>query len=108
MLSTLVYLISFLFLVSSVSSVSLELFELPSNTYPQGICNDGTRAGYYHDTDLSKLNKVHVHLNGGNLCDSDQTCEDRCDQDHDGQVDNRLCTASTKQAMEKNHGLVSD
>ena len=31
-----------------------ELFELPSQTYPDAICNDGTRAAYYHDTDLSK------------------------------------------------------
>ena len=94
-----------LFLVSAVSAVSLELFELPSHTYPQGVCNDGTAAGYYHDTDLSKLGKVRVHLNGGNLCDSDQTCLDCCDRDHDGEVDNHLCTADTRQTVQQDDGL---
>ena len=36
------------------NGANFELFELPSQTYPDAICNDGTRAGYYHDTDLSK------------------------------------------------------
>jgi len=92
---------------SLVSCATLELFELPSHTYPDSLCNDGTHAGYYHDTDLSKLDKVHVHLNGGNLCDSDQTCLDRCDQNHDGQIDNHLCTASTKQTVQKDTGFFS-
>ena len=82
-----------------VQSTTFELFQLPQNSYPhpQPYCNDGTQAGYYHDTDYSKLGKVHVHLEGGNLCDSDGDCEVRCDRDGDGQVDNRLCTASTQQ-----------
>ena len=29
---------------------------------PQPLCNDGSQAGYYHDTDYSKLAKIHVHL----------------------------------------------
>ena len=45
-----------------------------------------------------RLSKVHVHLEGGNLCDSDEACFDRCDQDHDGQVDNGLCTGPVTQA----------
>ena len=28
--------------------------------------------------------KVHVMLRGGNLCDSQETCLDRCDKDHNG------------------------
>ena len=91
--------------MSAVSAVSLELFAVPSHTYPQGVCNDGTAAGYYHDTDLSKLGKVRVHLNGGNLCDSDQTCLDRCDRDHDVEVDNHLCTADTRQTVQQDDGL---
>ena len=50
----------------------------PSQTYPLGVCNDGTHAGYYHDTDTSKQgHKVHVNLQGGNLCDSAQDCHTR-------------------------------
>ena len=41
-------------LLAVASGVNFELFELPSQTYPDAICNDGTRAGFYHDTDLSK------------------------------------------------------
>merc|ERR1712141_211677 len=89
-------------------SANLEWFELPSHTYPDSLCNDGTHAGYYHDTNFTKLKKVHVHLNGGNLCDSDETCLARCDQNHDGVVDNHLCTASTVPAVHKNNGLFSD
>ena len=83
----------------SVQSTTFELFQLPesSNPHPQPYCNDGSQAGYYHDTDYTKLGKVHVHLQGGNLCDSDGACEVRCDRDGDGQVDNSLCTASTQQ-----------
>ena len=38
----------------AVNGATFELFELPSQTYPEAVCNDGTRAGFYHDTDLSK------------------------------------------------------
>ena len=86
----------------------LEWSDLPSYTYPDSLCNDGTQAGYYHDTDYTKLKKVHVHLNGGNLCDSDETCLARCDQNQDGEVDNNLCTASTKQTVYINTGLFSE
>ena len=75
------YLHILLLSIPAVPAVDLELFELPSHTYPDALCNDGTRAGYFHDTDLTKLDKVHVHLNGGNLCDGDEACVERCDQD---------------------------
>jgi len=82
--------------------------ELPSQTYPLGVCNDGTHAGYYHDTDTSKQgHKVHVNLQGGNLCDSAQDCQARCDQNHDGDVDNHLCTAPTKETISMDHGMFS-
>ena len=97
-----------LLFVSSTTAVTFELFELPSHTYPQALCNDGTEAGYYHDTDLSKLDKVHVHLQGGNLCDSDVDCLARCDRNHDGEVDNSLCTASSRQTIDVNGGLFAD
>merc|ERR1719369_1817762 len=100
-------LITILCMSCSISCAILELFELPSHTYPHSLCNDGTHAGYYHDTDLSKLDKIHIHLNGGNLCDSDQSCLDRCDQNHDGEIDNHLCTASTKLTIERDSGLFS-
>ena len=41
-------------LLAVAEGATFELFELPSQTYPDAICNDGTRAGFYHDTDLSK------------------------------------------------------
>jgi len=96
------------FLSGTIDSATLELFELPSHTYPNSLCNDGTHAGYYHDTNLTKLDKIHVHLNGGNLCDSDATCLERCDPNHDGIIDNSLCTASTKPTVHQNNGLFSD
>ena len=101
------YLHILLLIVPAVPAVDLELFELPSHTYPDALCNDGSRAGYFHDTDLTKLDKIHVHLNGGNLCDDDEACVERCDQDHDGVVDNHLCTAATKQTQHRNNGLFS-
>ena len=72
-------------------AVRLELFELPEHSYPhpQPYCNDGTQAGYYHDTDFSKLGKIHVHLQGGAMCESDDACVHRCDTDGDGVVDAR-------------------
>ena len=99
--------INLLFMVYYVSAVTLELFELPGHTYPQAVCNDGTVAVYYHDTDYSKLGKIHVDLEGGNLCDSDETCLARCDRDNDGEVDNHYCTASTGQSIQMNKGLFS-
>ena len=60
--------------VVSVQATTFELFELPASASPHPYCNDGSQAGYYHDTDYSKLGKVHVHLQGGNLCDSDSAC----------------------------------
>ena len=39
---------------AAADGATFELFELPIQTYPDAICNDGTRAGFYHDTDLSK------------------------------------------------------
>ena len=82
--------------LSQSKAVKLELFELPEHSYPhpQPYCNDGTQAVYYHDTDFSKLGKIHVHLNGGSLCDSDEACIQRCDKDGDGIVDNRVCLHS--------------
>ena len=60
--------------VETVAATRFELFQLPENAqpHPQPVCNDGSQAGFYHDTDYSKLGRVHVHLQGGNLCDSDQ------------------------------------
>ena len=52
--------------------------------------------------------QVHVHLLGGNLCDSDSTCQERCDGDGDGVVDNRLCTADTRQTVDNQHGFFSE
>jgi hypothetical protein len=64
---------------------------------------------------------VHVHLDGGNLCDSAADCSQRCDRDGDGVrigtnpnfignryiqvVDNHLCTADTRQQVHKDTGL---
>ena len=61
-------------LLLPAEAARFELFQLPVNSapHPQPYCNDGSQAGYYHDTDYTKLGKVHVHLQGGNLCDSDQ------------------------------------
>ena len=67
-----------------------------------------SQAGYYHDTDYTKLGRVHVHLEGGNLCDSDQDCLARCDKDGDGEVEGRLCTASTQQMLVREGGLYSN
>ena len=39
-------------------AVHMEHFVLSSTEYPAARCNDGTQAGYFHDTDLSKLDKV--------------------------------------------------
>ena len=87
-----------------------ELFQLPVNAepHPQPYCNDGSQAGYYHDTDYTKLGRVHVHLEGGALCDNDQDCLTRCDADGDGEVEGRLCTASTQQVLVKEGGLYSN
>ena len=101
-----------------VEATVFELFQLPEavHPHPQPYCNDGSQAGYYHDTDYSKLARVHVHLQvgcdwltlwsrdsmltsdwatpnlqGGNLCDSDESCLYRCDEDGDGVVDGGLC-----------------
>ena len=87
-------LLNFIFISMSLSlakAVTLELFELPEHSYPnpEPYCNDGTQAGYYHDTDLSKLSKIHVHLQGGAMCESDEDCVKRCDKDGDGVVDAR-------------------
>ena len=93
-----------------MAATRFELFQLPENAqpHPQPVCNDGSQAGFYHDTDYSKLGKVHVHLEGGNLCENDEVCQERCDRDGDGQVDNRLCTASTKQVTGSvRHGFIS-
>ena len=46
---------------------------------------------------VHRLSKVHVYLEGGRLCDSDEACLARCDQDNDGQVDNGLCTGPVNQ-----------
>ena len=85
--------------VDTVRATRFELFQLPETSWPhpQPYCNDGSQAGYYHDTDYTKLGRVHLHLEGGNLCDSDQDCLARCDGDGDGEVEGRLCTASTQQ-----------
>ena len=45
-----------------VNGANFELFELPSQTYPDAVCNDGTRAGFYHDTDLSKYVNCKVNF----------------------------------------------
>ena len=52
-----------------VEATVFELFQLPEavHPHPQPYCNDGSQAGYYHDTDYSKLARVHVHLQVG--CD---------------------------------------
>ena len=56
-------------LALSVEATVFELFQLPEavHPHPQPYCNDGSQAGYYHDTDYSKLARVHVHLQVG--CD---------------------------------------
>ena len=100
--------VSLVLTVASVQATTFELFELPASASPHPYCNDGTQAGYYHDTDYSKLGKVHVHLQGGNLCENDEVCQARCDRDGDGVVDNRLCTASSRQVMVKEGGLYSN
>ena len=61
-------------------------------------CNCKIQLSTRVDLFVFRLSKVHVHLEGGNLCDSDEACVDRCDQDHDGQVDNGLCTGPVIQA----------
>ena len=96
--------------VDTVRATRFELFQLPETSWPhpQPYCNDGSQAGYYHDTDYTKLGRVHVHLEGGNLCDSDQDCLARCDADGDGEVEGRLCTASTQQVMVREGGLYSN
>ena len=43
---------------AAADGATFELFELPIQTYPDAICNDGTRAGFYHDTDLSKYVRI--------------------------------------------------
>ena len=50
-----------------VEATVFELFQLPEavHPHPQPYCNDGSQAGYYHDTDYSKLARVHVHLQVG-------------------------------------------
>ena len=67
--------------VLQVEATVFELFQLPQNSHPhpqvilypvtmdntisgqpQPLCNDGSQAGYYHDTDYSKLAKIHVQL----------------------------------------------
>jgi len=87
-----------------ILATNLVHVELPEAEYPGGVCNDGTRAGYFHDTDVSKQGKkVHVGLNGGALCDSKEACLDRCDRDHDGEVDNHLCTADNRTSINTNN-----
>merc|ERR550539_1679288 len=107
---SLVFVVLVLLSVETVTATRFELFQLPVNSqpHPQPYCNDGSQAGYYHDTDYTKLGRVHVHLEGGNLCDSDQDCLARCDADGDGEVEGRLCTASTQQVLVREGGLYSN
>jgi len=89
-------------------AATLQRIDLPELEYPGGVCNDGTRAGYFHDTNVTKQGKkVHVMLRGGNLCDSQETCLDRCDSDHNGEIDNRLCTADTRESLQADSGFFS-
>ena len=64
------------------------------------IITDVTQVDLKSEFHWCRLSKVHVHLEGGNLCDSDPTCAERCDQDGDGQVDNSLCTGPVAQARQ--------
>merc|ERR1712236_96430 len=73
------------------SSSALVRQDLPPDTYPLAICNDGTHANYYHQP-TEPHGKYHINLQGGGKCDSIASCHDRCNKTD-------LCTAQTDEQL---------
>ena len=51
--------------------------DLPPESYPLAVCNDGTQANCFHQPGEHK-GKIKINLEGGGKCESIAACQNRC------------------------------
>ena len=69
----------------------------------ESLCNDGSKAVVYFDTDIDfeDADGVIINLEGGGECNYVEECHQRCDNG------NRLCKARTQPTLQMKNGIWS-